>query len=140
MAMLGDTWNVFQRTKYFLKHYEEDQTNVQSYKELSNKIFRSVFNQADFSESNALFQAVTTKNKNFPTEIVRNVKQEFIKQYGTIERYKNYQHALAKKEREKEQKPKSPLDLRLERLKAEHSSKGKQKKREPSERNKGLSR
>lgn len=135
----GDTWNVFQRTKYFLKHYEEDQTNVQSYKELSNKIFRSVFNQADFQNPTHYFKLLLQKIKTFP-EIVRNVKQEFIKQYGTIERYKNYQHALAKKEREKEQKPKSPLDLRLERLKAEHKQQGKQKKREPSERNKGLSR
>lgn len=135
----GNTWNVFQRTRYFLMHYEEDKTNVQSYKELSNKIFRSVFNQADFQNPTQYFKLLIQKIKTFP-EIVRTVKKEFIKQYGTIERYKNYQHALAKKEREKEQKSKSPLDLHLERLKAEHKQQGKQKKRPPSERNRGLSR
>lgn len=134
----GHNWNIFQRTKYFLGSYERDRVNVKHYNNLSNKIFGKVFNQEEFRTPTQYFKQLIQKIKNFPKK-VKGLKNHLIKQYGTIERFKNYKQELRKKEKQKEQKPKNELERRVERLRAEKREK-RPKKQPTRTRNRGLSR
>lgn len=131
----GTNWNVFQRTKYLLTSYEEDKVNVKLYNELSNKIFRKVFNQRDFPGPTQYFKQLIQKIKRFP-EKVKNVKDTMVKRYGTVERHKDYKQKLAQKENIKEQK------REREKERERQNKQRKERKRQPPKRNKrrGLSR
>jgi hypothetical protein len=96
----GNRWNVFKRTKYFLMNYEEDRVNVKLYKEVRNKIFRSVFSKDEFDTPTHYFEQLVQKIKEFP-ERVKQVKDTLMNRYGTVERYKEYQQEVARKERKK---------------------------------------
>lgn len=142
----GNRWNFFQRVIYFLTRYDEDKVNVKLYNELSNKIFRTVFNQDKFINPTHYFKNLVEKIKKFP-ETVKNVKKQMNERYGTIkryERYKNHQQEIARKKKAKKQKPKSELESRVEQLRArdraQRQEQSKEKKRQPPKRSRGLSR
>ncbi|WP_062472417.1 hypothetical protein [Jeotgalibaca dankookensis] len=135
----GNHWNIFKRTKYFLMNYEEDRVNVNLYKELRNKIFRSVFNQDDFDTPTHYFEQLVQKIKMFP-EKIKKTKDKMVSRYGTVERYKNYKQEHIRKEKEKKHEPKSALDLRLKQLRAKNNQQRKEKKKETPHRNRGVSR
>ena len=139
----GNRWNFFQRVIYFLTRYDEDKVNVKLYNELSNKIFRTVFNQDKFINPTHYFKKLVQKIQNFP-QTVKNVKKQMNERYGTIKRYKNHQQEIARKEKAKEQKPKSELESRVEQLRArdraQRQEQSKEKKRQPPKRSRGLSR
>ena len=133
----GNHWNIFKRTKYFLMHYEEDRINVNLYKEVRTKIFRSVFNKDEFDTPTHYFERLVQKIKRFP-ERVKQVTQAMMNGYGTMERYQNHKQEQIRKETEKNQQPKSALDLRVERLRAKQKAQPKEKKRERPDRNRGF--
>ena len=141
----GNRWNVFKRTKYFLMNYEEDRVNVKFYKEVRNKIFRSVFSKDEFDTPTHYFEQLVQKIKKFP-ERVKQVKDTLMNRYGTVERYKEYQQELARKERAKERKETIKREkqegrqptFNIEDIKKERT-KNQEKKQQPK-RNRGLSR
>ena len=141
----GNRWNVFKRTKYFLMNYEEDRVNVKLYKEVRNKIFRSVFRKDEFDTPTHYFGQLVQKIKEFP-ERVKQVKATLMNRYGTVERYKEYQQEVAKKERakerkeavEREKKEKRKPEFKMEDIKKERINTPHNKKQ--AKRNRGLSR
>lgn len=141
----GTHWNVFKRTKYFLMNYEEDRINVKLYKEVRNKVFRSVFSQDDFDTPTNYFKQLVQKIKRFP-ERVKQVTNTMMNRYGTVERYKEYQQEVARKERAKERKEASKRETQdvrhptfsMEGVKKERM-KNQEKKPQPK-RNRGFSR
>ena len=137
----GHNWNVFQRTAYFLTRYDEDKVNVKLYKELSNKVFRAVFNQDNFSTPTQYFKQLVQKLKEFP-EHVENVKSKMVKRYGTVDRYKNHKQKLVKKEKIEEQKEKDELEFSVARLRALQNERRRGQERKPpvKKQNRGSSR
>ena len=99
----GNNWNVFQRTAYFLTRYDEDKVNVKLYKELSNKIYRTVFNQDKFINPTHYFKSLVQKIKDFPNN-VKDDKDTLSKRFGTVEKYKEYKQNIAQKEKAKAQR------------------------------------
>lgn len=141
----GNRWNVFKRTKYFLMHYEEDRVNVKLYKEVRNKIFRSVFSKDEFDTPTYYFEQLVQKIKEFP-ERVKQVKDTLMNRYGTVERYKEYQQEQTRKERaierkeaiEREKRERKQPTFKIEDIKKERTNS--QEKKPQPKRNRGLSR
>lgn len=129
----GNKWNVFQRTKYFLTSYEEDKVNVKLYKELNNKIFRTVFNQDKFTNPTHYFKNLVQKIKDFPQK-VQKAKDTLSKRFGTVERYKDYKQNLVQKEKAKAQKLEKERQKEAEWLKEIREKQRKEKEREPKKR------
>ena len=129
----GNKWNVFKRTKYFLTSYEEDKVNVKLYKELNNKIFRTVFNQDKFNNPTHYFKNLVQKIKDFP-EKVQKAKDTLSKRFGTVERYKDYKQNLVQKEKAKAQKLEKERQKEAEWLKEIREKQRKEKEREPKKR------
>ena len=69
---------------------------------------------------------------------MKQVTQAMMNGYGTMERYQNHKQEQIRKETEKNQQPKSALDLRVERLRAKQKAQPKEKKRERPDRNRGF--
>ena len=137
----GNNWNVFQRTAYFLTRYDEDKVNVKLYNELSNKIFRTVFNQDKFNNPTHYFKNLVQKIKDFPNK-VQKAKDTLSKRFGTVERYKNHKQNLAQKEKAKAQKLEKERQKEAKWLKEIREKQRKEKERKPPKRNRsgGLSR
>ena len=138
----GHNWNFFKRTKYWLDSYEADKINVKMYKELSSKIFNTVFNQAIFTSPTQYFNQLIKQIKSFP-KTVKSIKDDMIQEYGSIERYKNYRQEFVRKkiekERAKEQKSENELESRIDRLKTKNKQQNKQIKPK-KKRRRGMSR
>lgn len=137
----GNNWNVFQRTAYFLTRYDEDKVNVKLYKELSNKIFRAVFNQDKFYNPTQYFKQLVEKIKDFPDK-VQKAKETLSTRFGTVEKYKDHKQKLVQKEKMKEQKLEKERQEKAQRLKEIRENQRKEKERKPPKRNRsgGLSR
>ena len=137
----GHNWNFFKRTKYWLDSYEADKINVSMYKKLRTKIFNTVFNREIFTNPTQYFEQLIQKIKNFP-ETVKSIKDKMIKQYGTIERYKNYKHIqeLARQEKTKTRQPKNELESRIERLRTKQKKEPTKQRQLKRTRKRGLSR
>ena len=112
------------------------------YKELSSKIFNTVFNQAIFTSPTQYFNQLIKQIKSFP-KTVKSIKDDMIQEYGSIERYKNYRQEFVRKkiekERAKEQKSENELESRIDRLKTKNKQQNKQIKPK-KKRRRGMSR
>lgn len=138
----GNKWNVFQRTKYFLTSYEEDKVNVKIYKDLRNKIFRSVFNQDKFSTPTEYFNKLVERIKTVPKR-VEKAKQTMIKRYGTIERYKDFKQEIARKEqaKQKKQQPSKAVRMTMDQMNERAKNRPQRKeKQQKQQRSRGMSR
>ena len=138
----GNKWNVFQRTKYFLTSYEEDKVNVKIYKDLRNKIFRSVFNQDKFSTPTEYFNKLVERIKTVPKR-VEKAKQTMIKRYGTIEKYKDFKQEVTRKElkQQEKQQPSKQVRLTMDQMREREKNRPQRKeKQQEQERSRGISR
>lgn len=137
----GNHWNVFQRTKYGLMNYTEDKINVKMYKELRNKIFRTVFNQEKFYTPTQYFSDLVKRIKSVPKR-VEKAKEKMIERYGTIERYKDHKQNLAQKEKAKAQRLEKERQKEAKWLKEIREKQRTEKERKPPKKNRsgGLSR
>lgn len=138
----GNKWNVFQRAKYFLMSYEEDKVNVELYNDLSNKIFRAVFNQDKFTTPTQYFTDLVERIKSVPKR-VEKARKTMVERYGTIERYKDFKQSLARKEQAKqvERQPRKEVELTMKRMEERAKNRSQSKEvQHKQERNRGMSR